>query len=122
MGKRVALNDLCLEIGPGEVFGCLGTNGAGETTTLRLLAGMLRPTSGRAQVPGHDAWRDSVSVHRRMGYLSGEPARELEFHQILRDHTDGRGRVLLSAHVLSEVQRVADRVGVLRLGRLQTGC
>src|ERR1035437_5624298 len=57
-GQRVALTDLCLEIGAGEVFGYLGPNGAGKTTTLRLLAGMLRPTSGRAQVLGLDSWRE----------------------------------------------------------------
>jgi len=73
-GRRVALRDLDLEIEVGEIFGYLGPNGAGRTSTLRLLAGMGRPTSRRTQVLGYDPWRDSVQVHRQMGYLSGEPA------------------------------------------------
>lgn len=73
-GSTVALRDVDLTIGRGEVFGYLGPNGAGKTTTLRLLLGMLRPTTGRASVLGLDAWRDAVAVHRRVGYLPGEPA------------------------------------------------
>ncbi len=194
-GATVALRDLDLEVERGEVFGYLGPNGAGKTTTLRLVMGLLRPTSGTAEVDGLDAWRDSVEVRRRVGYLSGEPAlypkltgaqhvdflghlrghdgsrtakrlaerldldlgrpsRELskgnrqklalvlalmslpellvldeptggldplaqqEFYALVRETTDDGRSVLLSSHVLSEVQRVADRVGVLREGRL----
>jgi ABC-2 type transport system ATP-binding protein len=194
-GHTLALSDLSLEIERGEVFGYLGPNGAGKTTTLRLLAGLLRPTAGTAAIDGLDTWRQSVAVHRRIGYLSGEPAlygrltgaqhvdylghlrgqdttaaavrlaerldldlgrhaQELskgnrqklalllalmaqpdllvldeptggldplaqqEFYALLREHTVRGGTVLLSSHVLSEVQRIADRVGVLRSGRL----
>ena len=194
-GHTVALRDLDLEVHRGEVFGYLGPNGAGKTTTLRLLMGLLRPTSGSAEVDGFDTWHQSVEVRRRVGYLSGEPAlygkltgiqnvdylghlrgnddsavarrfaerldldlgrpsRELskgnrqklamvlalmslpdllvldeptggldplaqqEFYAIIRETTDEGRSVLLSSHVLSEVQRVADRVGVLREGRL----
>lgn len=194
-GHTVALRDLDLEVERGEVFGYLGPNGAGKTTTLRLLMGLLRPTSGSAQVDGLDTWRQSVEVRRRVGYLSGEPAlygkltgdqhvdylghlrghdgsavarhlagrldldlgrpsRELskgnrqklalvlalmslpdllvldeptggldplaqqEFYAIIRETTEEGRSVLLSSHILSEVQRVADRVGVLREGRL----
>ena len=56
---RVALRDLDLEIEPGEIVGWLGPNGADKATTLQLLACMLLPTSGRAQVLGYDAWRGS---------------------------------------------------------------
>jgi ABC-2 type transport system ATP-binding protein len=73
-GSTLALRDLDLEIERGEVFGYLGPNGAGKTTTLRLLMGLLRPTSGAAEVDGLDAWSQSVAVRRRVGYLSGEPA------------------------------------------------
>jgi ABC-2 type transport system ATP-binding protein len=190
-----ALSDVNLHIEDGEIFGYLGPNGAGKTTTLRLLMGLLRPTSGSATVLGIDAWRGSVQVHRRVGYVSGEaalfdrltarqhfeyfchlrrtdarvdalklaarleldpdrPVRTLskgnrqkvalvlalmsgprllvldeptsgldplvqqEFHALLREHTARGGSVLLSSHALGEVQRVADRIGVVRSGRL----
>ncbi len=56
------------------MFGFLGPNGAGKTTTIRMLLGLQRPTSGRATVLGLDAQRDSVEIHRRVGYLPGELA------------------------------------------------
>jgi ABC-2 type transport system ATP-binding protein len=194
-GTTVALRDLDLRLLPGEVVGYLGPHGAGKTTTLRLLMGLLRPTAGSARVLGYDSWSDSVRAHRDIGYLPGEPAfyrrltgaqhlryvghlrgdsgmthgEELagrldldlsrpatalskgnrqklavvlammsrprlllldeptsgldplvqqEFQQLLRDHTDTGGAVLLSSHVLAEVQRLADRIGVVRRGRL----
>ena len=67
-----ALADLDLEIAPGEVFGYLGPNGAGKTTTIRLLLGLIRPTSGRAEIFGLDALRDTVDAHRRVAYVPGE--------------------------------------------------
>src|SRR6478672_6353235 len=72
-GRNTALDDVTLTIGPGEVFGYLGPNGAGKTTTIRLLMGMLRPTSGTAMVLGLDAWRQALDVHRLVGYVPGEP-------------------------------------------------
>ena len=192
-GRLPALSDVSFCIDGGEVFGYLGPNGAGKTTTLRLLMGMIRPTAGSATVLGLDAWRDSVEIHRRVGYLQGEaalydrltgrqhisyfchlrgtddqsgalkmaarleldldqaartlskgnrqkvavvlalmstpqllildeptsgldPIVQQEFHAILREHTARGGSVLLSSHALGEVQRVADRIGVVRAG------
>ena len=71
-GGVQALAGLDLEVGTGEVFGYLGPNGAGKTTTIRLLLGMLRPTSGRAEIFGLDAQRDTVAAHRRLAYVGGE--------------------------------------------------
>jgi ABC-2 type transport system ATP-binding protein len=71
-GGLEALAPLDLEIGTGEVFGYLGPNGAGKTTTIRLLLGMLRPTSGRAEIFGLDVQRDTVAAHRRLAYVGGE--------------------------------------------------
>jgi ABC-2 type transport system ATP-binding protein len=55
------------------VYGYLGPNGAGKTTTIRLLLGIHRPTRGRAELFGIDAWADPVEAHRRVAYVSGEP-------------------------------------------------
>ncbi len=71
-GRSSALDDLNLTVERGEVFGLLGPNGSGKTTALRLLLGFLRPSSGGAWIEGHDCWRDSVAVRRRVAYLPGE--------------------------------------------------
>ena len=194
-GETVALEALDLVVQPGEVYGYLGPNGAGKTTTIRLLLGLLRPSRGRAELFGVDAWADPVAAHRRIAYVSAEPnlwpsltgAETLEFlarvrggadaayrdvlvarfqldadkkvralshgnHQkvqlvaafasradllVLDEPTGGldplmemafretvreakeRGQtVFLSSHILSEVEAVCDRVGILRGGRL----
>jgi ABC-2 type transport system ATP-binding protein len=203
-GETQALSDVSLAVRPGEVFGYLGPNVAGKTTTIRLVMGMLRPTAGRAEVGGLDCWRDPVATHRLVGYVPGDaatyprltgrqhvdyfanlrhagagrraavaeqqaragtlaerldldlhrragtlsrgnrqklalvlalmtprpmlvldepstgldPLVQQEFHARRREHTAQGGTVLLSSHVLGEVQRVADRIGVLRQGRL----
>jgi ABC-2 type transport system ATP-binding protein len=67
-----ALDALDLEIRRGEVFGLLGPNGSGKTTAIRLLLGLLRPTSGRAMIAGFDCWRESLEVRRLTSYLQGE--------------------------------------------------
>jgi ABC-2 type transport system ATP-binding protein len=182
-------------IEPGEAFGYLGPNGAGKTTTIRLLLGLHRPTAGRAELFGVDAWADPVAAHRRVAYVAGEPflwpaltgAETLEFLARLHGGTDRayrdvlvdrfkldtrkkvralskgnrqkvqliaalatradlllldeptsgldplmemafrecareareRGQtLLLSSHILSEVEAICDRVGILREGRL----
>lgn len=194
-GSVLALDGVNLRVHPGEVFGYLGPNGSGKSTTLRLLMGLLRPSSGTAEVLGLDAWSSAADVHRGVGYVPGElslydrltghqhvtyighlrgntddkaavmiadrldldldktartlskgnrqklalvlalmsgpellildeptggldPLVQREFHAILREHTTSGGTVLLSSHVLSEGQQVADRVGVLREGTL----
>ena len=71
-GRRRALDDLNLEVAPGEVFGLLGPNGSGKSTALRLLLGFLRPTAGKATVAGHDCWRNGVAARRHVAYLPGE--------------------------------------------------
>ena len=72
-GDTLALDALELSVEEGEVYGYLGPNGAGKTTTIRLLLGLHRPTSGRAEVLGEDAWREPVEAHRRLAYVAGEP-------------------------------------------------
>ena len=69
-GDFVAVDRLTFEVGQGEVFGFLGSNGAGKSTTIRMLCGLLKPTSGAATVGGVDVGRDPEGVKRRIGYMS----------------------------------------------------
>ncbi len=195
-GHVRAVDDLHLEVAPGEVFGFLGPNGAGKTTTIRVLLDLIRPTAGRASVMGFDCQRQSIDVRRLTGYLPGDltlykgmtggelldffaslrpgevepvyfrnlverlkldPSKKVEayskgnrqklgliqalMHQpevaMLDEPTSGldpliqhevwlileelaaNGRtVFLSSHVLSEVERICHRVGIIRSGRL----
>lgn len=69
-GAFIAVNDLSFQVRQGEVFGFLGANGAGKSTTIRMLCGLLRPSSGTAIVGGVDVSRDPEGVKRRIGYMS----------------------------------------------------
>jgi ABC-2 type transport system ATP-binding protein len=69
-GAFTAVDGVTFEVGQGEVFGFLGANGAGKSTTIRMLCGLLRPTSGKALVAGVDVTRDPEGVKRRIGYMS----------------------------------------------------
>ena len=68
-GAHVALNGISLEVAAGEIFGFLGHNGAGKTTSIHILTTLLKPTSGSAFVCGKDASRDGYAVRRHIGYL-----------------------------------------------------
>jgi len=71
-GGRGGIRELPLSIRAGEIYGFLGPNGAGKTTTIRLLLGLLRPTSGAARVLGRDAWRESPAIKAETGYIPGD--------------------------------------------------
>src|SRR6266852_738850 len=91
-GSFRALDDLTLDIAPGEVVGLLGPNGSGKTTALRILLGFLRPSAGRAFIGGHDCWRDGVAARQLVAYLPGE----------LRLYENMTGRQLV--HFLSKLR------------------
>lgn len=84
-GKVAALDGLDLEVERGEIFGFLGPNGSGKTTTIRLLLGFARPTRGEAKILGIPA-SDVVHTHRHLGYVAGEVALwpQLTGHEVLR--------------------------------------
>jgi drug efflux transport system ATP-binding protein len=69
-GAFVAVDHVSLQVREGEIFGFLGPNGAGKSTTIRVLCGLLTPTSGRATVGGLDVAKDPEKVRRNIGYMS----------------------------------------------------
>jgi ABC-2 type transport system ATP-binding protein len=90
-GEVKAVDGISFAVGRGEIFGLLGPNGAGKTTTINVLATLLKPTSGRAEVAGHDVGRSRDSVRRSIGIVFQEPALDgkltgrenLEFHALM---------------------------------------
>jgi ABC-2 type transport system ATP-binding protein len=195
-GTTRALDGLDLTVEPGEVYGFLGPNGSGKTTTIRILLGLLRADAGSVVLLGGDPWRDAVELHRRLAYVPGEvslwpnltggeiidllgrlrgdldrrrrdellerfeldptkkartyskgnrqkvglvaalaseaelllldeptsgldPLMEAVFQDCIRE-VRARGRtVLLSSHILAEVEALCDRLSIIRLGRTE---
>src|SRR6266404_3440327 len=72
-GTFIAVSDLSFAVASGEIVGLIGPNGAGKTTTLRSLAGILRPTSGRVRIDGHDLIDDPLEARRRLAFMPDEP-------------------------------------------------
>lgn len=68
-GDKTAVADLTLNVAEGEFFGFLGPNGAGKSTTIKMLVGLLRPTSGTAKIAGIDIWQDPLAAKRLIGVL-----------------------------------------------------
>jgi ABC-2 type transport system ATP-binding protein len=113
-GDFTAVRDLDLAIERGEVFGFLGPNGAGKTTTIRMMMGILVPTSGHVMIDGLDCQRDRVEVKRRVGYLPDNPifydylrGREIlefvgEMHGQSRREAQDRGGALLEELALAD--------------------
>jgi ABC-2 type transport system ATP-binding protein len=106
-----AVDDVSFQVGPGEVLGFLGPNGAGKTTTMRMLAGFVTPTSGRANICGHDVESEPLKAKAALGYLpEGAPSygemtvrRFLEFIADLRSLAGARRGERL-AHVIEHLQ------------------
>ncbi|MFH1717560.1 MAG: ATP-binding cassette domain-containing protein, partial [Planctomycetota bacterium] len=68
-GTLVAVNDVSFSLGKGQVLGLIGPNGAGKTTLLRMLATVLRPTSGSVRILGHDSAKQYLDIRKHLGYL-----------------------------------------------------
>jgi ABC-2 type transport system ATP-binding protein len=72
-GAFPAVSDLTLSVAPGEIFGFLGLNGAGKTTTIKMIAGLLAPTTGRVMIDGVDVHRDPVKAKAQLAYIPDDP-------------------------------------------------
>ncbi|HOW90276.1 MAG TPA: ABC transporter ATP-binding protein [Elusimicrobiales bacterium] len=85
-GHFKAVDGLSLDVGPGEIFGFLGPNGAGKTTTVKILSGIMKPTSGRVLLGGHDMAVSPLEAKRALAYIPDEPFvyPKLTGHEFLR--------------------------------------
>jgi ABC-2 type transport system ATP-binding protein len=107
-GQARGVEDIDLAVETGEVLGFLGPNGAGKSTTIRAILDLHRPTSGAVRVLGLDSRRDSVAIHRRTGYLSGDVA--------LIDRLTGAHHVDFVERIRGPVDRAWEAQLVDRLG------
>jgi ABC-2 type transport system ATP-binding protein len=73
-GKKTVVNNLALAVPKGSICGFLGSNGAGKSTTIKLLLGLVKPSSGSGSVFGYDIVRDSVAIRERVGFLTQTPS------------------------------------------------
>lgn len=125
-GKFTALKDVSISAPEAEVFGLLGPNGAGKTTLLRILATLLRPTSGTAAVAGYDVLRQPEEVRRRVGVVNGGmglPAR-LTGREVLRSFAGlyGMNRTQTEARIAELDERLElGRTLDVRAGDYSTG-
>src|SRR5699024_9730268 len=71
-GSFTALDEVDFQMDKGEIYGFIGPNGAGKSTTIRILLGIIKPTSGNASLFGMDAWKDAVDIHKRIAYVPGD--------------------------------------------------
>lgn len=112
-GTLVAVHGLDLEIRRGEVFGLLGPNGSGKTTTIRMLCGLVLPTSGTAEVAGFDITTQPEQVRRRIGYMSQRYGLydELTVAENLRFYASVYGLVGRARD-----ERLAEHIALLGLG------
>jgi len=128
-GEKNAVDDLALEVQAGEIFGFLGHNGAGKTTTVRLLNGVLEPTSGGAQVLGLDPQTEGPALRARTGVLTETPSLDerltardnlsiyADLYNVPRTDVAGRVNSLLAEFELAD--RADEKVGGYSKGMKQ---
>src|SRR5438309_6779137 len=110
---QAAIQDLNFEVSQGEIMGFLGPNGAGKTTTMRILAGFMPATSGRASIAGFDVFEQSLQARAHLGYMPENVP--LYSDMRVTEYLDYRAALKDVPH-----RRVVERVGVVReLGGLK---
>jgi ABC-2 type transport system ATP-binding protein len=126
-GGHPAIRGLTFEAAPREVLGFLGPNGAGKTTTMRILAGFMPPTDGRAEVAGFDVVEESLEVRRRVGYLPEtvplypdlSVTEYLTYMGSLRHVRELEGRIEQVLHEVGMIERSESYIGNLSKGLRQ---
>jgi ABC-2 type transport system ATP-binding protein len=120
-GTFPAISDISFSVNRGEIVGLLGPNGAGKSTTMRILACILAPTTGTAEIAGHNILRDSMSVRRQLGYMpeviSLYP--EMEVDDYL--HFVGKMKRLGSNERHARVRQVIEELGLDSMARRYIG-
>ncbi|GGK05988.1 ABC transporter ATP-binding protein [Lentibacillus kapialis] len=194
-GKFQALDGIDMDVQLGEIYGFIGPNGAGKSTTIRILLGIIKATSGKAEIFGKDTWKKAVSIHQHIAYVPGDvniwpnltggevidlflklrgdkntakrealirrfdldptkkcrtyskgnlqkvaliaalasdadlfildeptsgldPLMEHVFQECVLELKEASKSILLSSHILSEVEQLCDRVGIIRRGKI----
>jgi ABC-2 type transport system ATP-binding protein len=114
-GEKKAVNDVSLEVGAGEIFGFLGPNGAGKTTTIKIIVGLLQPSSGTVKIAGYDVQTQPLLTKAATGYVPDTPnlypklsARELfrfvgDLYGLDQQQVEERGEDLLRLFELDQV-------------------
>jgi ABC-2 type transport system ATP-binding protein len=123
-GNTLAVNKLSLQVRNGEVYGFLGSNGAGKSTTIRMLLNFIRPTSGDISIRSLDSVKDSVSIKKHIGYLAGDVAlypkttgnELLDLLGNLQGQTDTSYRAILEKRFEAETNK---QIGELSKGNKQ---
>jgi len=116
-GRHLAVDKISFEVARGEIVGFLGPNGAGKTTTLRMLTGFLPPTSGAARIAGHDIFRESLEVRKRIGYMPENVPlyTEMRVKEYLRFRGGLRG--MGGSHLRKRLGEVLDLCGLTDVRR-----
>src|SRR6185369_13375101 len=108
IGERTIVDDVSFELRRGEIFGFLGPNGAGKTTTIRMLVGLIRPTSGDVTICGYDLRRDFETAMRCLGCIVETP--DLYRFMTGRENLEHFARMLRVPS--AEIERVAELVAL----------
>lgn len=111
-GNFTAVDQISFEVNTGEIFGFLGANGAGKTTAIRMLCGLIRPTGGEAEVAGFDVYKESESIKKNIGYMSQKFAlyEDLKVWENLRLYGGIYG--MNKEQIVSSTDRLLDQLGL----------
>lgn len=111
-GTFTAVSQFNLHVNPGEIVGLLGPNGAGKTTTVKMLMGMLRPSSGSMHIFGVDCFEHRVEVQRRVGYLPDDPVFQSHLRGIEVLEFVGRVRGIARPQLQARIDEVGGELGL----------
>jgi ABC-2 type transport system ATP-binding protein len=116
-GAFTAVDRVTFDVRAGEVFGFLGANGAGKTTAIRMLTGLLAPSGGEARVAGHDVYTESEAIKRAIGYMSQRFS--LYDDLTVRENVELYGGIydLTDAEIAERMTRTLDRLGLTESAR-----
>lgn len=120
-GLFTAVDHIDVSVRQGEIFGFLGANGAGKTTAIRMLCGLLQPSSGQGHVAGLDIVKDSARIRTRIGYMSQKFSLYTDFSVQENLHLYASLYGVPSREIKSRIAMLADRLGLTELLTRTTG-